>query len=119
MQGTFNLSHFVDVALLLRTVKIRKQTPRSLVLAVRDFSCSDLGRLALSLLVSVKTGAQIQPTIGQKISQSFQLSLCGDRHHGGVQYGVGRRAIHDRFWKVGQRKRLIDVNGFTLDARRL
>ena len=97
MQGTFNLSHFVDDALLLRTVKVRKQTLRSLVLAVRDLSRSDLRRLSLSLLVGVKLGAQIQPTIGQKISQSFELSLSGDRHRGGVRYGVGRRAIHDRF----------------------
>ena len=81
MQGSFNLSHFVDVALLLGTFQVRTQVLRGLVFAVGDLACTVVDELSLSLLVSVQLGAQFQPPIGQSIAQFFQLSLCCETHH--------------------------------------
>ena len=81
MQGSFNLSHFVDVALLLGTFQVRTQVLRGLVFAVGDLACTVVGELSLSLLVSVQFGAQLQPSIGQSIAQVFQLGLCCETHH--------------------------------------
>ena len=84
MQGGFNLSHFVDVALLLGTFPVRTQVLRGLVFAVGDLARTAVAKLPLSLLVSMQLSTQLQPPIGQTTAQFFQLSLCCETHHGWV-----------------------------------
>jgi len=85
MQGSFDFSHFVDVALLLGTFQVRAQVLRCLIFAVGDFACTVVGELSLSLLVGMQLGTQLQPPIGQTTAQFFQLSLCCETHHGLVR----------------------------------
>ena len=72
MQSGFHLGHFVDVALLLRTAKVRGQALRHLVLAIRHLIRGGTGRLSLNLLGGLNLRAQFQPAVGQQIAYFCQ-----------------------------------------------